>query len=96
MAKGYRNPAYIVWLRAIQIQLIWYGSGLYKSSLYGMDQGYTNPAYRVWLRAIQIQLDMLWLRAIQIQLDMVWLRAIQIQLIWYRLGLFKSSLCGLA
>ena len=34
---------------------------------------------------------MVWLRAIQIQLEMVSLRAIQIQLIWYGLGLYKSS-----
>ena len=48
----------MVWLRAIQIQLIWYGLGLYNmvSSLYGLALGYTNPAYMVWLRAIHIQL----------------------------------------
>ena len=48
----------MVWLKAIPIQLIWYGLGLCKFQLIWLRayMGYTNPAYMVWLRAIQIQL----------------------------------------
>ena len=74
----------MAWLRAIQIQLIWYGLGLYKSSLY------------VSLRSIQIQLDMVWLRDIQIQLIWFGLGLYKSSLIWFGLGLFKSSLYGMA
>ena len=81
----------MVWLRAIQIQLIWCGLGLYKFRLYGTASGYTNPAYMVSLSAIQIKL-MYGFGLYQIQLIWYgfWRRAIQIQRIPFGIGQYKS------
>ena len=75
----------MVWLRAIQIQLIWYGLGLYKFQLiwyvlYGL----------YGLRAIQIPAN-------PYEFQLIWYGlGLCKSSYWFGLGLYKSSLYGMA
>ena len=52
----------MVWLRAIQIQLIWFGLGLYKSSLYGLALGSLIQIQLIWYGlGLYANIQLIWL-----------------------------------